>query len=50
MECNKCGHKWKVRKTTNDPLCCPKCKRYDYNMPSNPKHRGVENDRTELRQ
>lgn len=28
MKCKKCGHEWEVRK--EKPLCCPRCKRYDY--------------------
>ena len=30
-ECNLCGHKWVGRK--EKPLCCPNCKRYDWNKP-----------------
>ena len=29
MQCNKCGYKWLSRK--ENPLCCPRCKSYDYN-------------------
>lgn len=28
-KCKKCDHKW-IGKT--NPMCCPKCKRYDWNI------------------
>lgn len=30
LKCNKCEHKWNKRTGEDDPLSCPKCKRYDY--------------------
>lgn len=32
-KCIKCEHEWKSRK--DNPLCCPRCKRYDWKNPSN---------------
>lgn len=29
-ECRLCGHKWE-RRVPKLPLCCPRCKRYDWN-------------------
>jgi len=28
LKCNCCGYKWLPR--IDKPVCCPKCKRYDY--------------------
>jgi len=35
-KCNRCGHEWKTKtklrgaKERKLPLCCPRCKRYDW--------------------
>ena len=28
-ECKRCGYEWKSK--MEEPKCCPKCKRYDWN-------------------
>ena len=33
MDCLKCGHTWAAR--TLKPVCCPRCKRYNYHQKSN---------------
>ena len=32
LRCNQCPHEW-AQRGVNVPLCCPRCKRYDWNEP-----------------
>ena len=34
MICHKCNYEWEAIK--KNPRCCPKCKRYDYNIKGEP--------------
>ena len=42
LQCKRCGWNWTSRKEEL-PACCPKCKRYDWNIgeKDKPKRRGL---------